>query len=108
MNEIWNEEEPMENLLDPKEAKDLKVRPIRFIPMLITFLIFLLMTITVTIGFYNLNQIKEEKEPIFLWKESTQKEEGKDDRIYHFGLYKIRKEEGPEKIIYTLRPFFMK
>ena len=111
-NELANdykktEEQKNEEIKDLKKEKR-KSNVGKIISRIIWTLIFVFVIFEVVIGILNVQRLNDDKEPIWYFSSSEEKEKNKTEIRYNLGLYVIVKTvEGKETQI-SLKPFFLK
>ena len=111
-NELANdykktEEQKNEEIKDLKKEKR-KSNVGKIISRIIWTLIFVFVIFEVVIGILNMQRLNDDKEPIWYFSSSEEKEKNKTETRYNLGLYVIVKTvEGKETQI-SLKPFFLK
>ena len=111
-NELANdykktEEQKNEEIKDLKKEKR-KSNVGKIISRIIWTLIFVFVIFEVVIGILNMQRLNDDKEPIWYFSSSEEKEKNKTEIRYNLGLYVIVKTvEGKETQI-SLKPFFLK
>ena len=80
----------------------------RILFRIIGVLIFLFILFETVLGIINMNQLNNDKEPVWYFSKNTTKANGKGETTYNLGLYVIvNTTQGKEKKI-ALKPFFLK
>ncbi|MEG0994851.1 MAG: hypothetical protein RSE91_02655, partial [Bacilli bacterium] len=76
-------------------------------PLLLGSFIILLLSVSF-VGLYNLKQVKNKQQPIFIIKKEAYQEKNAYKTVYHMPLYKIIELREDLKITYSLKPFYDK
>lgn len=102
-------EEPIQEIdNDFMEVEKKKGGFFKIIFRIIGILVFLFILFETVIGIINMNQLNNDKEPVWYFSKNTTKEKGKTETTYNLGLYVIvNTTQGKEKKI-ALKPFFLK
>lgn len=102
-------EEPIQEIdNDFMEVEKKKGGFFKIIFRIIGILVFLFILFETVIGIINMNQLNNDKEPVWYLNKNTTKEKGKTETTYNLGLYVIvNTTQGKEKKI-ALKPFFLK
>lgn len=98
--------EEMEQIIDPKEVGQEKKSKVWLIVKILIFLFFIFVLSQIVLGYINLQQIHQDKEPYLLLSEKEYQQEESVTKVYDFGVYKVVKTDTENKTTTSLKPWF--